>query len=253
MSRVSQAVESVTLAAIEGFAGPPHLNGIPRVLAALADAVGVEVAGLYAHEWDGWTTPVHIYPDATWARLPFGRIPTSEAALLHPGILHTITNHPDRPFAATDVVGGAAWHETPVARILRPDWGRHYQLAIPVPSSADERVTHVWALVRTGIDFHGADREVCEAVVPVLRAVTEHYRALSRWQSSTIETDVLTQREVVVLQLHARGITARGVAVQLGMSTRTAQKHTEHIYQKLGVHTRDQAVRACAEAGIPLG
>lgn len=253
MSRVSQAVESVTLAAIDGFAGPPHFDGIPRVLASLADAVGVEVAGLYVHEWDGWTTPVHIYPDATWARLPFGRIPTNEAALLHPGILHAVADHPDQPFAATDIVGTAAWHDTPVARILRPDWGRQYQFAIPVPPFDAERVTHVWALVRTGIDFRRADRELCEALVPVLRAVTRHYQALSQLRSATVETDVLTQREVLVLQLHAQGNTARGVAVQLGMSPRTAQKHTEHIYQKLGVHTRDQAVRACAEVGIPLG
>jgi DNA-binding CsgD family transcriptional regulator len=228
VSRVSQAVESVTLAAIDGFAGAPHFDGIPRVLASLADAVGVEVAGFYAHEWDGRTTPVHIYPDAT------------------------ITRHPDRPFVATKVVGGELWREFPVARILQPDWGRHYEFAIPVAPSADERVTHVWALGRTGIEFHGADREVCEALVPVLRAVTAHYRALSRWQLTTVETDVLTQREVLVLQLHAHGVTARGVAIQLGMSTRTAQKHTEHIYQKLGVHSRDQAVRACADAGIVL-
>ena len=62
--------------------------------------------------------------------------------------------------------------------------------------------------------------------------------------------DLLTQREIAVLDLLAAGCSAAVIAGRLLMSTRTVQKHTQHIYAKLGVHTRHDAVLACTELGI---
>ncbi len=52
----------------------------------------------------------------------------------------------------------------------------------------------------------------------------------------------LTPREAEVLAWLARGAETPEVASQLGISTRTVQKHAQAIYSKLGVRSRAQAV-----------
>jgi len=51
----------------------------------------------------------------------------------------------------------------------------------------------------------------------------------------------LTDREVQVLSTVARGFSAKEVARQLSISTRTAQHHVAHIYRKIGVSSRAAA------------
>ena len=57
----------------------------------------------------------------------------------------------------------------------------------------------------------------------------------------------LTDREVEVLRLVARGATARQVADALVISKRTANHHVEHIYGKLGVTSRAGAALFAVE------
>lgn len=52
----------------------------------------------------------------------------------------------------------------------------------------------------------------------------------------------LTHREAQVLSLVARGKTNRQIAAELGVSTATVGKHLEHIYSRLGVGSRTQAL-----------
>lgn len=52
----------------------------------------------------------------------------------------------------------------------------------------------------------------------------------------------LTRRERQTLELLAQGLTARGVARQLHIKYVTARNHIQHIYEKLGVHNRAEAV-----------
>jgi DNA-binding CsgD family transcriptional regulator len=59
----------------------------------------------------------------------------------------------------------------------------------------------------------------------------------------------LTARETEVLGLVRYGKTNRDVAAVLGLSSRTVQKHLEHIYEKLGVETRTAAVLAWQDPG----
>ena len=59
----------------------------------------------------------------------------------------------------------------------------------------------------------------------------------------------LSQREQEVLRLIARGLDSNEIGASLFLSTRTVHVHTQHIFQKLGVHTRLEAVMA----GIRLG
>ena len=51
----------------------------------------------------------------------------------------------------------------------------------------------------------------------------------------------LSDREVEVLRLVARGLTNRQIAKQLTVSPRTAEHHVDHIYTKIGVSSRAAA------------
>jgi DNA-binding NarL/FixJ family response regulator len=60
----------------------------------------------------------------------------------------------------------------------------------------------------------------------------------------------LTHREMEVLELVAEGLSNRAVAEQLGMSTRTAQKHVENLFKKLQVHDRTELVTHAFRRGL---
>ncbi len=60
----------------------------------------------------------------------------------------------------------------------------------------------------------------------------------------------LTDREVEVLRLIARGYANKQVAAKLGIATKTVGHHVEHIYAKAGVTTRAGATLFAMEHGL---
>ncbi|MCB0203627.1 MAG: hypothetical protein KDH89_02260 [Anaerolineae bacterium] len=67
-------------------------------------------------------------------------------------------------------------------------------------------------------------------------------------QANLIEP--LTNREMEVLEMLAQRLTAKEIAGDLFISERTVKRHTANIYQKLGVHSRQQAVASATYLGI---
>ena len=64
--------------------------------------------------------------------------------------------------------------------------------------------------------------------------------------------EALTDRELDVLRLAARGYTNKAIGVQLGISDRTVQGHLAHIFGKLQAASRTEAVmRAVSLGWIP--
>ena len=63
----------------------------------------------------------------------------------------------------------------------------------------------------------------------------------------------LSEREVEVLRLVARGSTNKDVARALGISAKTVQHHVAHIYTKIGVTSRAGAALFAAEHGLTAG
>jgi DNA-binding NarL/FixJ family response regulator len=62
----------------------------------------------------------------------------------------------------------------------------------------------------------------------------------------------LTDRELDVLRLAAKGFTNKAIGMQLGISDRTVQGHLAHIFAKLQANSRTEAVmRAVALGWIP--
>jgi DNA-binding NarL/FixJ family response regulator len=52
----------------------------------------------------------------------------------------------------------------------------------------------------------------------------------------------LTRRESEVLRLLSQGLTQHEIASRLSIKPKTVATHIEHVLQKLGVHSRAQAV-----------
>lgn len=59
-----------------------------------------------------------------------------------------------------------------------------------------------------------------------------------------------TVREREVLVLLAEGLSARRIARTLGISERTVNTHVGHIYRRLGVNNRVDAVREGMRLGL---
>lgn len=77
---------------------------------------------------------------------------------------------------------------------------------------------------------------------------------MNRVRSSSLVTqipeDELTARELEVLQLAAGGLSNRAIADELDLSPRTVEVHLHHVFQKLGVTSRTQAVVVGARRGL---
>ncbi len=78
--------------------------------------------------------------------------------------------------------------------------------------------------------FGDRDRAVLDLVRPHLAGA---------WRA--VAAGPLTPRELEVLRLVAAGRTDKQIAAELCIQRRTASKHLEHIYEKLGVNTRAAA------------
>ena len=68
--------------------------------------------------------------------------------------------------------------------------------------------------------------------------------------SSTQADSTLTERELEVLQLAAKGERNKEMAYKLGITERTVKAHLQSIYQKFGVDSRAAAVAVAAGKGL---
>jgi DNA-binding CsgD family transcriptional regulator len=62
--------------------------------------------------------------------------------------------------------------------------------------------------------------------------------------------DVLTAREVEVLELVVSGLTNLEIASELSIAVNTVKQHVKHIYRKLGVRSRFEAARRTRYDGL---
>ncbi len=67
--------------------------------------------------------------------------------------------------------------------------------------------------------------------------------------SKTPAVEQLTDREMEVLSLTAKGYTNKAIGVQLGISDRTVQGHLAHIFDKLQASSRTEAVMRAVSLG----
>jgi DNA-binding NarL/FixJ family response regulator len=67
--------------------------------------------------------------------------------------------------------------------------------------------------------------------------------------SEKITAEPLTDRELDVLRLAARGFTNKAIGVQLAISDRTVQGHLAHIFAKMHAASRTEAVMRAVSLG----
>src|SRR5688572_20639417 len=60
----------------------------------------------------------------------------------------------------------------------------------------------------------------------------------------------LTPRELATLRLMAYGRSNKEIALELGISERTVKTHLGHLFEKLGVTSRTEAVKVAARRGL---
>ena len=65
----------------------------------------------------------------------------------------------------------------------------------------------------------------------------------------TTEIERLSDRELDVLRLAAKGLTNRAIGVELGISERTVHSHLMNIFSKLHVNSRTEAAMKAVRLG----
>ncbi len=101
-----------------------------------------------------------------------------------------------------------------------------------------------WSAVWGILPLESSASELCAAV----RALSEGLivgapQLLSNSEEAAVERGPLTEREAQVLELLARGLANKQIAVELGISEHTVKFHISSIYAKLNAANRTQAVR----------
>jgi DNA-binding NarL/FixJ family response regulator len=71
---------------------------------------------------------------------------------------------------------------------------------------------------------------------PIARRLRDQSRAASASGRPRPRTNTLTAREVQVLQLISEGFSNKEMAAQLGISTKTVEKHRQQVMNKLEIH-----------------
>src|SRR5262245_65372012 len=75
-------------------------------------------------------------------------------------------------------------------------------------------------------------------------------RLIARLTKPAASGETLTERELDVLRLAARGQTNKQIGAELAISDRTVQNHLANIYAKLGVASRTEAVTAALQRSL---
>jgi DNA-binding NarL/FixJ family response regulator len=125
---------------------------------------------------------------------------------------------------------------------------RRYGETLPIIFVSGERVE---AFDRVAGLLLGADDYVVKPFAPD-ELIARVRRLVFRPGSDDPENlgTKLTPREQEVLQLLSSGLTQQQIAKQLVISPSTVASHIEHILEKLGVHSRAQAVALALRSGI---
>jgi DNA-binding NarL/FixJ family response regulator len=122
---------------------------------------------------------------------------------------------------------------------------------------------YVFALLRAGADGYVLKNADAGELVRAVKLVAAGSKVLAPDIAAKVvaqvisgkpaaardQVDSLTEREVSVLGLTARGWTNKAIAAELQISDRTVQGHLANIYGRLGVATRTEAVTKALKFG----
>jgi ATP/maltotriose-dependent transcriptional regulator MalT len=265
------------LSSVEGqFADPAlarlsyELVGIPEP-AAFLDAMMELLDELFPSDAIGWNAVDTAAGTVTLRGRPSevynGPLPPSMLITLqddHPMVRSYLADPADdhRPRRLADLISRRDLRRTRTyAELLKP-LGIEQQLTV-LTARSFPAAGRCWTFARKTRPWSERELALAKTLQPVLvtldsyaepyarhaesAAVTDRERAVPQQRRPTIP---LTEREVEVLRLVARGFTAVACGHLLRISPATVRKHLEHAYEKLGMHDRLLAVERARQLGI---
>ncbi len=147
-----------------------------------------------------------------------------------------------------------------VARAIRAE---HLPVGILILTAFDD-VPYVKAVLAAGANGYVLKSAEALDIVNAVHAVYEGQSVLSpeiskslfqhlserRFDPDRTPTETLSERELEVLQLTARGLTNKAIGAELDISDRTVQAHLARIYDKLHAASRTEAVMRAVSLGL---
>jgi DNA-binding NarL/FixJ family response regulator len=98
-------------------------------------------------------------------------------------------------------------------------------------------------------DLIKAVHDVYEGKSVLDASITQKLMAHMFGSSKEPAVEELTDRELEVLSMAAKGFTNKAIGVQLGISDRTVQGHLAHVFDKLQANSRTEAVMRAVSLG----
>jgi DNA-binding NarL/FixJ family response regulator len=126
-----------------------------------------------------------------------------------------------------------AYDDAPYVQAVLQAGSNGYVLKTAEPQEIIEGVRDV---------FHG------KSVLDVTLTLKLIAKLGGKTESQLIEP--LTDRELQILTLTAKGFTNKAIGMQLGISDRTVQNHLANIFQKLNAESRTEAVMRAVSLGL---
>jgi DNA-binding NarL/FixJ family response regulator len=136
----------------------------------------------------------------------------------------------------------------------------HLSIGILVLTAYDEE-PYVQAVLQAGSNGYvlktAEPQEIIEGVRDVFHGksvlditLTQKLIAKLSGKTETQLIEPLTDRELQILTLTAKGFTNKAIGKQLGISDRTVQNHLANIFQKLNAESRTEAVMRAVSLGL---
>jgi DNA-binding NarL/FixJ family response regulator len=127
--------------------------------------------------------------------------------------------------------------------------------------SAHDDEEYVNALIDGGLAGYVVKEEAPEMLVSAVRAVANGEKGwisrrimdsmtIRKYEKDNFSRLGLTKREYEVLKIIAHGKTNQEIALTLGISEKTVERHIQGVYSKLGVVSRVEAAVTYVRSGI---
>jgi DNA-binding CsgD family transcriptional regulator len=130
----------------------------------------------------------------------------------------------------------------------------------PSPPTYVDSQDHVWLLVDKASPMAAVFEQITAAEAPSVPENHQIARNHSAWIDTTLSepahpaiatfVETLSRREIDVLRLMADGQSNQEIAQVLVVAINTVKMHVKHIYRKLGVKNRVQAVAQARSMGL---
>jgi DNA-binding NarL/FixJ family response regulator len=164
-------------------------------------------------------------------------------------------------------VDGLRWHRGRVARVLVDPAPDHWRIAAAawrctvVVRSRHYRTSAMATVAKGGAALLRAEH-IEDHLVPVLMLVAQGYtvrdRSVARpyeggamrFAGQELQMPTLTAREYDILAAIGRSLTVRQTARRLGIAVKTVENIQVHLFRKLGVHNRAEALAAAYSLGL---